>query len=80
MVQTFPESISHISLALGEFVIVATHAITAADVALAYGIAVAAPATARVTVQILIGIGDDLSSATARIPAQVASVIAQGAQ
>jgi excisionase family DNA binding protein len=78
--QTLPGSISRIPLGLGEFVIAATHAVIAADVALAYGIAAAAPAIAHVTVQILISIGDNLSNATARIPAQVASVFAYGAQ
>ena len=78
--QTLPGSISRIPLKLGEFVIAATRAVIAADVALAYGIAAAAPAIAHVTVQILISIGDTLSNTTARIPAQVASVFAYGAQ
>ncbi len=78
--QMLPGNISRIPLALGEFVIAATHAVIAADVALAYGIAAAAPVIAHVTVQILISIGDNLSNATARIPAQVASVFAYGAQ
>lgn len=74
--ETLPGSMSRMHLALGKFVIAATHAVIAADVALAYGIAAAAPATAHVTVQILISIGDTLSSATAHISAQVASVLA----
>lgn len=78
--QTLPQIIGGAPLALGEFVITATHTVIAADAALVYGIVAAAPATAQVTVQILISIGDILSNATARIPAQVASVFAQGAR
>ena len=74
--QTFPESMSSMPLALEKFVIAATYTVTIADMTLD-SIAAAAPATARVAAQIFIGIGDTLSNATARIPMQVASVFAQ---
>ena len=76
--QTFPGSMSSMPLALEKFVMVATYAVTIADTTLAYSITTAAPVTARVAAQILIGIGDTLSNTTARIPMQVASVFAHG--
>lgn len=76
--QTFPGSMSSMPLALEKFVIAATSAVTSADMTLMYSTAAAAPAIARVAAQILIGIGDTLSNATARIPMQVASVFAHG--
>lgn len=78
--ETLPGSMGRMHLALGKFVIMATHAVIAADVALAYGIAAAAPITAHVTAQILISIGGTLSSATAHISAQMASVLAYRVQ
>lgn len=78
--QMLSGSINRTSLALGEFVIAATHAVIAADTALAYGIAAAAPITAQMTIKIFISIGDNLSNVTARIPVQVASVFAHGVQ
>lgn len=74
--RSLPGSISRIPLSLGEFVISTAHAVIAADVALAYGIAMVAPVTAQGTVKILISIGDSLSNDIARIPTQVASVLA----
>lgn len=79
-IRTLPGSISRIPLAIGEFVITTTHAVIAADAALAYGIAAAAPATAQVAVKLFLNIGDNLSKATARIPVQMASVFAHGVQ
>ncbi len=78
--QTLPAIIGRTSLALGEFVITATHAAIAAEVSLAYGIAIATPTIAHVTVGTLTSIGDYLSIAVARIPMQMASVFAHGTQ
>lgn len=78
--QSFPAIIGRAPLALGEFVIFATHAVIEADVTFAYGIAVAVPAIAYVTMNTFVGIGDDFSIAVARIPVQVASVFAHGTQ
>ena len=78
--QDFPTIIGQAPLVFGEFVIDATHAVIEADVTLAYGIAVAAPAIAYVTMNTIVGIGDDFSIAVARIPLQVAGVFAHGTQ
>ncbi len=78
--QALPGIINQTPLALGEFVISATHSIIAADVALMYGIATIAPATAYVAVKTFINVGDHLSRVVERIPAQVASVSAYGTQ
>lgn len=77
--QMFPESISSAPLAIGEFVILTTNTIIATEAALVYRIAAAAPALSQATVHILISIGDELSNATARVPAQMASVFAHDA-
>ena len=72
--QTLPPAIDRMNLALGEFVIAATHSAIGADVALAYGLSDAAPIVARTTVVTLANVGGELALATARIPTLAANV------
>ena len=64
-----PSLVNRTNLAFGTAIISATHAAIGADVSLAYGTAVAAPASARATVAFLGGAGDVLAGATSRVPA-----------
>ncbi|MDP2706958.1 MAG: hypothetical protein Q8O70_05580, partial [Burkholderiales bacterium] len=63
------EIIANTNLALGTAVIDATHAMIGADVKVSYGLAAAAPASARATVALLGNTGNALAGAAARIPA-----------
>ncbi|MBI5405840.1 helix-turn-helix domain-containing protein, partial [Candidatus Kaiserbacteria bacterium] len=61
--------ISRANLGFGSSIIEATHAAIGADVALARGLAAAAPESARVTVALIGGAGDALSRSVANAPA-----------
>ncbi|MFA6408375.1 MAG: helix-turn-helix domain-containing protein, partial [Candidatus Paceibacterota bacterium] len=65
---TTPRAVSYVAITIGQSVIDASHAAIHADVATAYGIAAAAPASARVTVSIIGGAGNGLAIATAKVP------------
>ncbi|MFZ3043671.1 MAG: helix-turn-helix domain-containing protein, partial [Minisyncoccia bacterium] len=67
--RTTPQSISHLNLALGEFVITAAHTAIRADVQLAYATADAAPKSARATFAFLGTLGNALEHTAARTPA-----------
>ncbi|MHB0865981.1 MAG: hypothetical protein ACYC1Y_03760, partial [Minisyncoccota bacterium] len=64
-----PHRIAICATALGQSVVNASHAAIGADVALAYGISAAAPATARATVAFVGDVGSVLGGATAHVPA-----------
>ncbi len=64
-----PHLITAALLGTGHLAIDASHAAIHADVVAAYGLAAAAPASARVTVVLMGGVGDALAGATARVPA-----------
>ncbi|MFA6519665.1 MAG: helix-turn-helix domain-containing protein, partial [Candidatus Paceibacterota bacterium] len=69
-----PEIIANTNLALGTAVIDATHAFIGADVAVSYGLASAAPASARATVALLGNTGNALALAAERVPALATAV------
>ena len=66
------------TLALGNTVIDVSHAVIHADVATAYGLAIAAPVSARVSVEFIGGIGDTLTTATAQVPHLTAELFLRG--
>ncbi len=80
MLAKAPHAVSAMNLAFGGSVIRATHAAIRADVAVAYGFATAAPASARVTVALVGGIGNTLAGATARTPALATTAFLQATQ
>ncbi|MBU6214847.1 helix-turn-helix domain-containing protein, partial [Patescibacteria group bacterium] len=65
---SLPRTINRINLALGSGIINATHALIGADVSLAYGLAAAAPESARITVALIGNAGDRIENLTARVP------------
>ncbi len=66
---TVPSIVASADIALGNAIITGAHAAIHADVFAAYGIAAAAPASARSTVAFLGTTGSILAGATARVPA-----------
>ena len=67
--QSFPDFINRMNLAFGMAIINATHAAIRTDTMIAYGLAEAAPRSARATVAFIGSVGDALAGATARVPA-----------
>jgi hypothetical protein len=65
---TTPQLAVAMDTAFGQAVVAATHALIGADVAIAYGLAAIAPASARVTVMTIGTTGALLAEATAQIP------------
>ncbi|MFA5998244.1 MAG: immunoglobulin-like domain-containing protein [Candidatus Paceibacterota bacterium] len=63
-----PQLVAQMNLALGGAVIKAAHTAVEADVAAAYTLATAAPASARATVALVGGAGATLADATAELP------------
>lgn len=63
-----PTFINTMNLALGKVVVDATHAAIGADVAFAYGVSTGAPVIARTAATYIVGVGDLLANATARLP------------
>ncbi|MHB8304204.1 MAG: beta strand repeat-containing protein, partial [Acidobacteriaceae bacterium] len=74
-----PPGASAASLALGRTVITASHMAIRADVAAAYGLAAAAPASARATVTLIGGAGGALAGAAARVPSLAAATYLRAA-
>ena len=66
---SIPDAAVHMSVAIGNTVVDATHAAIYTDVSASYGIAAAAPASARATVVFMGVTGSILAGATARVPA-----------
>ncbi|MFA5744851.1 MAG: immunoglobulin-like domain-containing protein [Candidatus Paceibacterota bacterium] len=64
-----PEFITQMNLAFGNAIINTTHSAIRADMAFAYKTAEVAPESARVAVSLVVGAGDVLARATARVPA-----------
>ncbi|MGD0328642.1 MAG: immunoglobulin-like domain-containing protein [Minisyncoccia bacterium] len=64
-----PHFIDQANLAFGNLIITTTHAAIRADVATAYGLSAALPASAHVALALVVDTGDVLAGATARSPA-----------
>lgn len=70
VLHTMPRVVERSSLALGAFVIGASHAVIDADVALAQYLAISTPIAARLTVETIGSFGDRIANETARIPSR----------
>lgn len=69
-----PEFVARTNLALGTTIIEVTHAAIRADIAVVYGLAAAAPESARATVALIGGAGASLADATAELPRLTSSL------